>query len=143
MAQAKLPYVTAYGNIGKALRKLQEASTPPRFTHDFLATKLAMSGGSARPVLPFLKRIGFIASDGTPTDLYGQFRGTDDEREAAAAKGLRQGYAPLYEVNEYAHELDEAKLKSLVVQVTGEAQGWKTVNAITRSFITLNEFADH
>ena len=143
MAQAKLPYVTAYGNIAKALKKIQQASTPPRFTHDFLATKLAMSGGSARPVVPFLKRIGFIASDGTPTNLYKQFRGTDEGRGAAAAAGLRQGYAPLYEVNEYAHVLDEPKLKSLVVQVTGEAQDSKTVSAITRSFMTLNEFADH
>src|SRR5687768_2733089 len=111
MAQAKLPYVTAYGNIAKALEKIQQASTPPRFTHDFLATKLGMSGGSARPVVPFLKRIGFIGTDGAPTELYKQFRGTDEQRGAAAAQGLRQGYASLYEVNEYAHELDESALR--------------------------------
>ena len=72
----KLPYVTAYGNITKALEKIQAASTPPRFTQDFLATKLAMKGGSARPVIPFLKRIAFLTSDGTPTDLYKQLGAT-------------------------------------------------------------------
>jgi Family of unknown function (DUF5343) len=144
MAQEKkLPYVNAYGNIKKALEKIQAASTPPRFTHDFLATKLGMSGGSARPVVPFLKRIGFIGSDGSPTDLYKQFRGTDSERGAAAAEGLKRGYAPLYEVNEYAHDLSEPALKSLIVQVTGEGKQSSTVNLIAKSFRALDEFADH
>src|SRR5665811_197061 len=118
MAQAKLPYVTAYGNIKKALEKVQAASTPSRFTHDFLATKLGMSGGSARPIVPFFKRIGFIGSDGSPTELYRQFRGTDAQRGAAAAEGLKTGYAPLYEINEYAHDLAESALKALIVPVS-------------------------
>ena len=65
-----VPYVQAYGNITKALERIRQAQTPPRFTQDFLETKLNLSGGSARPVIPFLKRTGFLASDGTPTDLY-------------------------------------------------------------------------
>lgn len=143
MAQAKLPYVTAYGNIKKTLEKIQAASTPERFTHDFHATKLGMTGGSARPVVPFFKRIGFIGSDGAPTDLYKQFRGTDAQRGAAAAEGLKRGYRPLYEINEYAHELDEPGLKALIVQVTGEEKKSKTVNLIAKSFQALNSFANH
>jgi Family of unknown function (DUF5343) len=141
--EKKLPYVTAYGNIKKVLEKIQTASTPPRFTHDFLATKLAMSGGSARPVVPFLKRIGFIGSDGSPTDLYRQFRGTDTERGAAAAEGLKRGYAPLYEVNEYAHALTETALRALIVQVTGEEKNSSIVNLTAKSFKVLDDFADH
>lgn len=69
MADKALPYVPGYGNIKKVLDKMRAASTPPRFTQDFLATALDMSGGSAKPVIPFLKRTGFLGSDGTPTDL--------------------------------------------------------------------------
>jgi hypothetical protein len=142
--QAKLPYVTAYGNITKALEKIQQASTPPRFTHDFLATKLGLSGGSARPVVPFLKRIGFIGTDGAPTELYKQFRGTDSQRGVAAAQGLRRGYAPLYVINEYAHEItDEAKLRALIVQATGEEKDSQAVKLIAKSFKALDAFADH
>ena len=36
MAEATLPYVPSYGNITKALNKIKAASTPPRFTQDFL-----------------------------------------------------------------------------------------------------------
>ena len=62
----KPPYVTAYGNITKVLEKIQSAAVPPRFTQDFLATKLNLIGGSPKPVIPFLKRTGFLGSDGIP-----------------------------------------------------------------------------
>jgi hypothetical protein len=48
-----LPYINAYGNITRALEKIREASTPDRFTQDFLGTKLGLKGGSATPVIPF------------------------------------------------------------------------------------------
>ena len=142
MAEKNPPYVTAYGNITKALEKIQAAPTPPRFTHDFLATKLGMSGGSARPVVPFLKRVGFLASDGTPTNLYKQFR-NPAHRGAAAAEALRIGYAQLYSINEYAHSLDEPGLKGLVVQATGLEENSQTVNLIVKSFKALDSVADH
>src|SRR2546427_8645328 len=108
MADVQLPYVTGYGNITKALQKIQTAQTPPRFTQDFLATKLGLKGGSARPVISFLKRTGFLASDGTPTSLYNRFR-NKAQRGAAAAEAVRTGYVRLYEVNEYAHDLTDAE----------------------------------
>jgi hypothetical protein len=85
MAESTLPYVPAYGNVTKVLEKIRTAQTPPRFTQDFLATTLDMPGGSAKPVIPFLKRTGFLASDGTPTDLYRQFRNSAQAGAAAAA----------------------------------------------------------
>ncbi len=36
MAEQKVPYVMAYGNITKALNGIAAASTPDRFTQDFL-----------------------------------------------------------------------------------------------------------
>jgi hypothetical protein len=138
MPEAKIPYVTASGNVTKVLQKIQPAQTPERFTHDFLATKLGMSGGSARPVIPFLKR--FLGSDGAPTDRYKRFR-TAASRGAAAAEGLRQGYRALYEINEYAHDLNDKDLKDLILRVTGSEEGSSTVTAIIGSFKALAAFA--
>src|SRR5439155_21045567 len=118
MAEQPLPYVTAYGNITKALQKIQSAQTPDRFTQDYLSTKLALKGGSPRPVIPFLKRTGFLASDGTPTPLYKRFRNSS-QRGAAAAEALRRGHERLYEVNEYVDDATDEELRGLVAQVTG------------------------
>ncbi len=141
MAASTLPYVTGYGHIKTALEKIKTASTPPRFTQDFLATKLGMSSTSARPVVSFLKRTGFLGSDGVPTDLYKRFRNSA-QSGAAAAEALRIGYKPLYEINEYVHEAKDAELRGLVVQVTGAEKDSQQVKVIVGSFKVLKEFAD-
>jgi Family of unknown function (DUF5343) len=142
MAEKTVPYMQAYGNITKTLEKVQTASTPDRFTQDFLATKLGLSGGAPKPVIPFMKRTGFLGPDGSPTDLYRRFRNSSS-RGAAAAEAMRHGFAPLYEVNEYAHDLtDDKDLRGLIVQVTGSDDSSSVVRAIQGSFKALREFAD-
>lgn len=140
-AISKVPYIQASGNIKKVLDRISSAIVPPKFNQDFLATTLDMKGGSARPVIPFLKRAGFIGSDGTPTDLYKQFK-NPSVRGAAAAQGLRNAYKSLYEVNEYVHNTNDKDLKGLIIQVTGLEEGSKLITAMTSSFKALKEFAD-
>lgn len=141
MADQQLPYLQAYGNITKALDKIIEAQTPERFTQDYLGTKLGLTGGGARPVIPYLKRTGFLNTDGSPTDLYKRFR-NKSQRGAAAAEAVRRGYARLYEVNEYAHDLDDEGLKGLVLQVTGLERNNSTFAAIIGSFKALKAYAN-
>ena len=141
MADQNIPYVPSYGSIARTLERIREASTPDRFTQDFLSTKLGLKGGSPKPVIPFLKRTGFLASDGTPTDLYRRFR-NPSQAGAAAAEALRQGYHALFEVNEYAHELNDRELRGLIVQVTGQEGESGTTRAMLGSFRALRQFAD-
>jgi Family of unknown function (DUF5343) len=132
--------MNAYGNITKALDKIKTASTPQRFTQDFLETKIGLSGGSARPLIPFLKRTGFLNSDGTPTDIYVRFRNSS-RSGAAAAEALRKGYLALYEIHEYVHDLDDKKLKDTIVQATGWESDSGMVKSATGSFKALRAFA--
>jgi hypothetical protein len=141
MAEKTLPYVVAYGNITKVLNKVKTASTPPRFTQDFLATKLDMKGGSATPVIPYLKRTGFLGSDGVPTELYKRFR-NPAQAGAAAAQALKAGYPSLYEANEYIHSASDTELQGIVVQVTGLEAKSRVVKSVVASFRALQAFAD-
>lgn len=136
----QLPYVPSYGLIAKVLNKIKTAATPDRFTHDFLSTKLGMTGGSARSLIPFLKRVGFLGTDGSPTDVYKRFR-NPSQSGRAAAQVLRTGYRALYEMNEYAHDLPEKDLKGLLVQATGLEPDSGTVKVILGSFKVLKQFA--
>jgi len=62
-----LPYAAAVGTLERILEKIKTASVPERFTQDFVATKLLMKGGTAAAMIPFLKKMGFLSTDGTPT----------------------------------------------------------------------------
>lgn len=138
---SKLPYMLSPGLIPKILAKIQEARRPDRFTQDFLGTKLGHSGGSAMAFIPLVKRMGFVASDGTPTRLYDRFR-NNETQGAAMAEGIRAAYSELFERNDYAQDLPKEKLTSLVVEVTGAAKDDRVVQAIVSTFLALKAFAD-
>ena len=129
------------GLIPKILGKIQEARRPDRFTQDFLETKLGFSGGSARAVIPLLKRMGIISSDGTPTKLYDQFRNSDTQ-DAAMNAAVRAAYSELFERNEYVHNLSREKLIGLVTEITGASADDTTTKCIVSTFFALKEFTD-
>lgn len=138
---AKLPYMVSSGLVTKILTKIQEARKPDRFTQDFLETKLGFSGGSAKAIIPLLKRMNFLNSDGTPTQLYDRFRNITTQGPAVA-EGIRNAYAELFDRNRYAGDLSKEKLKALIVEVTGAAHDDRTVEASLSTFLKLKEMAD-
>jgi hypothetical protein len=135
-----LPYVVVAGTLTKVLEKIKTAAVPERFTQDFLATKLGFKGGPAKTIIPFLKKIGFLAADGSPTDVYKKFR-NPAQSGAAMAGAMRHGYKTLYEMNEYVHDATDRDLKGLVVQATGAEQDSRVVEAIVTTFKRLKSFA--
>jgi len=130
------------GTIGKILDKIKDAKTPDRFSQDYLSTVLGHPGGGAKPFIPLAKRLNLLNSDGTPTDLYRRFRGSDDESKAAMATAIKIGYAPLYKRNEYADKLDKKKLEGLIKEITGAETGSSTLRAMVGTFEALKAHAD-
>lgn len=137
---AVLPYVTATGNIEKALKGIKAAATPESVSQDFVKTILGIKGGSGNQITAYLKKIGFATADGTPTDLYKKFRNPSSEGWAAA-QALKTGYAPLYVRNEYMHKLSDEELKGLVVEETGAEQDSNVVPLVIACIKQLKKFA--
>lgn len=137
---AVLPYVTATGNIEKALKGIKAAATPEAVSQDFVKTILGIKGGSGNQMTAYLKKIGFATTDGTPTDLYKKFRNSATEGWAAA-QAIKTGYASLYVRNEYMHKLSDEDLKGLVVEETGAEQDSNVVPLILACIKQLKKFA--
>jgi hypothetical protein len=130
------PYMNSTGLVTKIFGRIADAQKPERFTQDYLANVLGYSGGSARPIIPLLKRLNFLQSDGTPTQLYARIR-NPSERASAMLEGLKVAYGDLYARSEYAHMLPKDKLRDLVVEVTGIERDNQIVNAIVGTFQAL------
>ena len=136
-----LPYMSSPGTLPKILNKIIEASVPENFNYDFLGTKLGFTGGNQKTFISWAKKCDLLNQDGTPTQIYKNFR-NPDYRGAAMAKALKTGYIELYTRNEYAHDLAVKELKKLISEVTGKPHDNSTVKAIYNSFKNAKEFAD-
>jgi hypothetical protein len=136
-----LPYMVASGTLPKILNKICDASIPENFNQDFLGTKLGFPGGNQRAFIPWAKKCGIINEDGTPTNLYKDFR-NPQFRGIAMADALKRGYAELYLRNEYAHDLNKGDFTKLVTDTTGLAHDNAIVKAIVNSFYNAKDFAD-
>lgn len=138
---ASLPYITAPGNIDRALNGIKAAAVPPRVSQDFVKTILKIPGGSGDQVTAFLKKLGFANPDGSPNEAYRRFRNpTTSERTMAAA--IKKAYAPLAVRNEFFFKLNDNDLLGLVVEETGGAHDANPVKLIVNCIKHLKEFAD-
>jgi hypothetical protein len=141
MSNATLPYLASPGSIKTGLEKIRAAATPERVTGDFITTKLQIKGGTGSALIPYLKKIGFVASDGAPTELYKRFR-NPSIGGTAVADAIKLGYKPLKDVNEYFYEMSDKDLSNLILQVTGLDHDNQVAKLIFSTLKSLKQFAD-
>lgn len=140
-----VPYLSSPGNISKAFAAIQMAATPDRVSQDFVKTVLKIPASSGDQMTSFLRRLGFAASDGTPTELYRQYRNTETAGKAMA-HAIRSTYGDLSKRNEYFFKLTDDKLKGTIVEATGEATDSRPVTLMLstlKNLISLADFESH
>lgn len=134
-----LPYLTSSGTMKTVLERIVDPQIPAKFNPDFLENVLNLKGGSARATIPIMKKMGFVTSEGVPTDLYSKFR-TTGGRGGAALQGLQSAFAEIFRRSTYAHTVSDAKLKDLVVEVTGLSPSDPVATAIRGTFNSIKYF---
>lgn len=132
-------YTATYGKFKSALERMTTAERPEIFNKDYIASYLEVSGGSAAPIPPILKRLGFLSSESRPTELYAKFQ-NEQQRPAAALEGLRKGFAELFKKNTYAHTLEEDEIKGLLVEITGLQKTDAILGQIYGTFDAVRQF---
>jgi hypothetical protein len=134
-----LPYLPGPGTLKKALDGIVGAQRPDKFNPDFLESILQLKGGSARATIPIFKKMGLVASDGTPTDLYSRFK-TDSGRGSAALQAIKNAYPEIYKRSEYAHSVTDAKIKDIIVEITGLQATDAIVSLIKSTFNIMKSY---
>jgi hypothetical protein len=136
-----LPYAQRTATLITMLDKIKTASVPEKFSQDFVAEKLLMKGGTPRSIIPFIKKMGLVATDGTPTERYKEFR-NPAKSGTAIASAMRELYEQLFEMNEYIHDTNLNLLKGLIVEATGAEQNSTVVSKTLSTFQALRKIAD-
>ncbi len=119
MAKELPPYTSSTGILKELFKKIQEAPPPPRFSQDYLVSGLKFKkSGTTNSFIPILKRLGFLSSDGAPTEIYKKFRNPNAKVSGLAmAEAIRIGYSDLYSRNEYWHKLNKSEFKDFLIEV--------------------------
>ncbi len=134
------PFVNAYGSLTKLLEKIKTASVPTKVTRDYLSMVLGLKSSSYHPMIPFLKRLGFLDQSGVPTQRYKDFR-SDSKSGFIMAKAMKEAYSDLYDGNEYAQKLQKQELIDLVATRTGASKNDTSLTAVVGTFIELKKHA--
>lgn len=137
--KGNIPYSPSPGSITSVLDAIISAERPEKFTNNFMETVLNNTGGGARSVPPFLKKMNFLASDGSPTELYSKFK-TESGRPSAAYAGLRSAFAEIFKRNEFAHKATEEKMRDTLVEITGLKASDQVLRMMLKSFDAVKRY---
>lgn len=137
---AELPYLASYKNVGRLFEKIRAAKVPDSFTQRYLSDTLGLKSTGDRPLIALLKHLGMLDASGTPLPRYSALK-NDAIAGHEIARGVMEAYAPLFEADENAHELETKDLKGLIAQVAGTDAGATAKIAGTfRSLLAVADF---
>lgn len=133
-------YTIKTGAVPGYFEAMLNAQPPDRFSHKFLES-IGFSSSNDRLFIGILKELGFLNSDGAPTQRYFDFL----DRSVApriVADGVREAFKELFAINTSAFNLntDETynKLRTLY---KGEKKD-TVIKNIAKTFVALCEYAD-
>lgn len=107
-------YIQVYGQLPDVFARISEAQAPEKFTRQYLKD-LGFASTNFNALIPLLKSLRFLTSDGAPTTRYLEYRNTARSRQIMA-EALREAYGDLFTIKakptEADRELIEGKFKS-------------------------------
>lgn len=131
-------YTQAYGQLGEFFSKIRDAQAPDKFTNQILKD-LGFKSNNHRPFIPLMKSLGFLSSDGTPTQRYHEYRNHSLSKQKMG-EALKEAYSDLFLIKEKPtngdKELIQGKFKSY--HNTSE----NVAKLHTNTFYALLELAD-
>lgn len=90
---ADYPYCTVPGKLSEFLGKIQGLGVPEKVTTKWLPT-IGFGSKNDRSIIPILKYVGLVSSEGTPTEAWKGFRGAESGR--ALGRAVTSAYPELF-----------------------------------------------
>ena len=133
-------YTVKPGSITAYFEAILGAEAPQRFSTRFLEG-LDFKSTNDRLFVGVLKDLGFIDTDGVPTQRYFDFL---DRTQSAkiVAEGIREAYSDLFAVNKEAQKLSVEDVKNKLRTLYKGAKTDSVIGRIASTFVALCEYSD-
>lgn len=107
-------YTQAYGKLAEFFGKIRDGQAPAQFTNQLLKD-LGFKSNNHRPYIAIMKALGFLSSDGKPTQRYTDYR-DHSKSKLVMGEGLKEAYSDIFLIKEKPTQADkttiEGKFKS-------------------------------
>lgn len=87
-------YTQASGAFEEFFARIRDAQAPDKFTQQLLKD-WGYKSNNHRPFIPLLKSLGFLSSDGTPTQRYHEYRSHAKSKETMG-QALKEAYSDVF-----------------------------------------------
>ncbi len=133
-------YTQKPGAIPEYFEAILKAQAPERFSQKFLE-QLGYKSTNDRLVIGVLKDLGFLDTDGVPTERYFRFHDRSQWKKVVA-EGVREAYSGLFAVNQTANELSAEDVVNKLRTLYAGSKTDQVIGRIARTFTALCEIAD-
>ncbi|MDD4604602.1 MAG: DUF5343 domain-containing protein [Bacteroidales bacterium] len=132
------PYSTSTGTITKILEKVQSIGKPSKADIKWLSS-IGITKSSEQRILLILKFIGFVEKNGTPTELWTNFRSSINGKKTLGT-AIRNAYQELFEIYPNAENATKEELTDFFTTRTDA--GGLAISHTVNTFKNLCKFAE-
>jgi hypothetical protein len=131
-------YIQTYTALAEFFNKIRDAQAPDKFGHQNLKD-LGFKSNNHRPFIPLLKSLGFLTSDGSPTQRYHDYRNHSKSREIMG-EALKEAYSDIFLINSNPTDKDRDLVQGKFKSYHNASDNVAKLHANT--FYSLLEIAD-
>src|ERR1700722_14462479 len=131
-------YLASIKNVPAIFQKIRDGIPPDKFNYDHLKA-IGFGGSNDRAIVPLLKDLAFLTSDGSPTQRYRDYR-NHSRSKAVMAEALRDAYPDLFVINENITKADRDAVLGLFKTMHDASD--VVADCQTRTFFALLDLAD-
>lgn len=102
-------YVLPINRIPEIFGKIRDGQAPERFTHQLLKD-WGFTSTNDRAFVPLLKALGFLTSDGIPTQRYSDYRDHSRSKQVMA-QAIREAYGDIFLIKEHPTASDKTQIE--------------------------------
>ena len=102
-------YTVAAKRIPDLFKKIQNGQAPSQFSNQLLKD-WGFTSSNDRAFIPLLKALGFLTSEGVPTEFYHSYRDHSKSR-ATMGEALRTAYKDLFLITERPSKSDKSSIQ--------------------------------
>lgn len=131
-------YMVGVKNVPAIMQQIVSGAAPEKFNVEHLKG-LGFKSSGDRAIIPLLKDLGFLTSDGTPTPRYLAYR-DPSKSKVVLGEALREAYADLFLINDNLSANDRPAIEGKFKSTANSTERVAQLQAAT--FLGLLKMAD-